>query len=132
MHHETKRGICIKLEFNPQKNISLFQDGRRFFVYSSNMAAGTSSEHTPLLALPGLLTKLCVSPTSIFITLLSVCLLVIEVFPLVQVGFSYSAVLWPWSGYLAVIITPTEKAASWEGIAQGHVSLTVVSPPQVC
>ncbi|XP_015778554.1 PREDICTED: membrane-bound transcription factor site-1 protease-like [Acropora digitifera] len=48
----------------------------------------------------------------------------------IQVGFSYSAVLWPWSGYLAVIITPTEKAASWEGIAQGHVSLTVVSPPQ--
>lgn len=48
-----------------------------------------------------------------------------------QVGFSYSSVLWPWSGYLAVVITPAKKAESWEGIAQGHVSLTVVSPPQV-
>lgn len=53
-------------------------------------------------------------------------------FPCVKVGFSYSSVLWPWSGYLAVIITPSQKAESWEGIAQGHVSLTVVSPPQVC
>ena len=33
-------------EFNPQKNISLLQYGRRFFVYSSNMAAVTSCEHT--------------------------------------------------------------------------------------
>lgn len=49
---------------------------------------------------------------------------------IVQVGFSYSSVLWPWSGYLAVVITPAKKAESWEGIAQGHVSLTVVSPPQ--
>ena len=52
-------------------------------------------------------------------------------FPCVKVAFSYSSVLWPWSGYLAVIITPAQKAESWEGIAQGHVSLTVVSPPQV-
>ena len=29
LHNETKRGICIKIEFNPQKNISLLQDGRR-------------------------------------------------------------------------------------------------------
>ena len=27
LHNETKRGICIKIEFNPQKNISLLQDG---------------------------------------------------------------------------------------------------------
>ena len=32
LHNETKGGICVKLEFNPQKNISLLQDGRRFFV----------------------------------------------------------------------------------------------------
>ena len=48
LHNETKGVICIKIEFNPQKNISLFQDGRRFFVYSSNMAAVTSCEHTLL------------------------------------------------------------------------------------
>ena len=46
LHNETKRGICIKIEFNPQKNISLLQHGRRFFVYSSNMAAVMSCEHT--------------------------------------------------------------------------------------
>ena len=49
MRHETKRVISIKVEFNPQKNISLHQDGSRFFVYSSNISAVTSSEHTPLL-----------------------------------------------------------------------------------
>ena len=41
-----KWGICIKIEFNPQKNISLLQYGRRFFVYSYNMVAVTSCEHT--------------------------------------------------------------------------------------
>ena len=46
LHIETKGGICIKIAFNAQKNISLLQHGRRFFVYSSNMAAVTSSEHT--------------------------------------------------------------------------------------
>ena len=48
LHNETKGGICIKVEFNPQKNISLLQHGRRFFVYSSNMAAVTSCKHTLL------------------------------------------------------------------------------------
>ena len=46
LHNETKGGICIKIEFNPQKNISLLQDGLCFFVYSSEMAAVTSYEHT--------------------------------------------------------------------------------------
>ena len=46
LYNERKGGICIKIEFNPQKNISLLQHGRRFFVYSSNMAAVTSCEHT--------------------------------------------------------------------------------------
>ena len=46
LHNETKGGICIKIEFNPQKKISLFQRGRRFFVYSPNMAAVTSCEHS--------------------------------------------------------------------------------------
>jgi len=46
LHNETKGGICIKIEFNSQKNILLLQYGRRFFVYSSNMAAVTSCEHT--------------------------------------------------------------------------------------
>ena len=48
MHNETTEGICIKIEFHSQKNISLLQDGRRLFVNSSNMAAVTSYENTLL------------------------------------------------------------------------------------
>jgi len=47
-HNETKGGICIKTEFKPQKNIPLLHKSRRFFIYSSNMAAVTSCEHTLL------------------------------------------------------------------------------------
>ena len=54
LHNETKGGICIKTEFNPQKNSSLLQDGRRFSVYSSKMAAVTSCEHTSELTQPRL------------------------------------------------------------------------------
>lgn len=49
----------------------------------------------------------------------------------IEVAFSYSSVLWPWSGYLAISISVTKKAASWEGIAQGHVTVTVASPAEV-
>ncbi|XP_019641774.1 PREDICTED: membrane-bound transcription factor site-1 protease-like [Branchiostoma belcheri] len=48
----------------------------------------------------------------------------------IEVAFSYSNVLWPWSGYLAVSITAAKKAAQWDGIAQGQVTLTVSSPPE--
>ncbi|XP_023211189.1 membrane-bound transcription factor site-1 protease-like [Centruroides sculpturatus] len=47
-----------------------------------------------------------------------------------KIAFSYSEVLWPWSGYLAVHLSAVESAIHWEGIAQGHISLTVESPPQ--
>lgn len=43
---------------------------------------------------------------------------------------SYSPVLWPWAGYLAVSISVAKKAASWEGVAQGHVMVTVASPAE--
>lgn len=48
----------------------------------------------------------------------------------VDVAVSYSPVLWPWAGYLAVSISVAKKAASWEGIAQGHVMVTVASPAE--
>uniref|UniRef100_A0AAY4EWD7 Membrane-bound transcription factor site-1 protease n=1 Tax=Denticeps clupeoides TaxID=299321 RepID=A0AAY4EWD7_9TELE len=48
----------------------------------------------------------------------------------IDVAISYSPVLWPWAGYLAVSISVAKKAASWEGIAQGHVMVTVASPAQ--
>lgn len=47
-----------------------------------------------------------------------------------DVAFSYSKTLWPWSGYLAVSISVSKVAAKWEGIAQGQVSLIVESPPE--
>uniref|UniRef100_A0A3Q2XY04 Membrane-bound transcription factor site-1 protease n=1 Tax=Hippocampus comes TaxID=109280 RepID=A0A3Q2XY04_HIPCM len=49
----------------------------------------------------------------------------------IDVAVSYSPVLWPWAGYLAVSISVAKKAASWEGIAQGHVMVTVASPSEV-
>lgn len=47
-----------------------------------------------------------------------------------DVALTYSELLWPWSGWLAVSISASKSAANWEGIAQGHVSLTIESPPE--
>ncbi|XP_005107775.1 membrane-bound transcription factor site-1 protease [Aplysia californica] len=48
----------------------------------------------------------------------------------IDVSFSYSSDLWPWSGYLAISITAAKDAASWEGIAKGQVTIVVESPPE--
>lgn len=48
----------------------------------------------------------------------------------IDVSFTYSKTLWPWSGYLAVSITVAKHAAQFDGIAQGQVTLTVESPPE--
>ncbi|XP_076111687.1 membrane-bound transcription factor site-1 protease-like [Mytilus galloprovincialis] len=48
----------------------------------------------------------------------------------IEVAFTYSSSLWPWSGYLAVSITVSKSAATWEGIAEGQITLTVESPPE--
>ncbi|KAK7498137.1 hypothetical protein BaRGS_00010725, partial [Batillaria attramentaria] len=47
----------------------------------------------------------------------------------IEVAFSTSAHLWPWSGFIAVSITASKAAASWDGIAKGQVTLTIESPP---
>ena len=41
---------------------------------------------------------------------------------------SYPAVLWPWSGYLALSLVVTREAQSFTGEAQGHLTLTISSP----
>uniref|UniRef100_A0A8C4QCE9 Membrane-bound transcription factor site-1 protease n=1 Tax=Eptatretus burgeri TaxID=7764 RepID=A0A8C4QCE9_EPTBU len=46
----------------------------------------------------------------------------------IEVAFSYSSMLWPWSGFLALSISVAKKAINWEGVAQGHVTLTIASP----
>lgn len=45
-------------------------------------------------------------------------------------ALSYSPVLWPWAGYLAVSISVAKKASTWEGVAQGHIMVTVASPAE--
>lgn len=47
-----------------------------------------------------------------------------------EVALSYSTSLWPWSGYLAVSLSIAKGGTSWEGIAQGHIALTIESPPE--
>mgnify|MGYP000191514462 CR=1 FL=1 len=45
-----------------------------------------------------------------------------------NVSITYSEVLWPWSGWIALHISVSSNARQWEGIAQGHVSLIVETP----
>eukprot|EP00795_Rhopilema_esculentum_P001565 gene1565-16016_t len=47
---------------------------------------------------------------------------------MIEVGFTYSELLWPWSGFIAIFISVSKKAADWEGTAQGQFILTIVSP----
>ena len=44
-----------------------------------------------------------------------------------QLSFTYSSVLWPWSGYLAVSLSVTKEAMAYSGDAKGHVLITVSS-----
>lgn len=45
-------------------------------------------------------------------------------------ALTYSEVLWPWSGWLGVSLAVSRGAATWTGVAQGHIELTVESPPE--
>ncbi|KAL0128343.1 hypothetical protein PUN28_003553 [Cardiocondyla obscurior] len=45
----------------------------------------------------------------------------------IDVAITHSDVLWPWSGWLAVAITVPSTSHDWQGIAQGHILLTVES-----
>lgn len=48
--------------------------------------------------------------------------------PPVQLSFTYSTMLWPWSGYLAISLTVTKNAMTYSGEAKGLVLVTVSSP----
>lgn len=45
-----------------------------------------------------------------------------------DLSFSWSPLLWPWSGHLAVSISVKPEAALWEGDAEGLIKFTVRSP----
>ncbi|XP_014609822.1 PREDICTED: membrane-bound transcription factor site-1 protease [Polistes canadensis] len=47
----------------------------------------------------------------------------------IDISLTHSDVLWPWSGWLAVSITVPSSSRDWQGIAQGHISITITSPP---
>ncbi|XP_055385918.1 membrane-bound transcription factor site-1 protease isoform X2 [Condylostylus longicornis] len=46
---------------------------------------------------------------------------------LLNVSVTYSEFLWPWSGWMAVHIVVNENGLNFEGLAQGHITLTVQS-----
>lgn len=47
-----------------------------------------------------------------------------------DVSVTHSELLWPWSGWMAVSIAVNSNGANYEGLAQGHVNLTIESPPE--
>jgi len=47
---------------------------------------------------------------------------------LLDVAFTYSDLIWPWSGHFAVHLAVKKEGANFDGLAQGHVSLTIESP----
>lgn len=48
-----------------------------------------------------------------------------------DVSFSHSDLIWPWTGYLSLHLQVQEEAKNLEGIAQGVISFVVTSLPQV-
>lgn len=48
---------------------------------------------------------------------------------LLDVAISYSELLWPWSGWMAISLSVTVDGKSYEGLADGHISVTIESPP---
>lgn len=41
----------------------------------------------------------------------------------IDVAFTYSDVLWPWSGWLAVAITVPSMSRNWQGVAHGSYNI---------
>lgn len=44
-----------------------------------------------------------------------------------KLSITYSEILWPWSGYMAIAIQISEVCEEWDGIVQGQVVLKVES-----
>ncbi|XP_031385524.1 subtilisin-like protease SBT6.1 isoform X1 [Punica granatum] len=48
---------------------------------------------------------------------------------LLSIHFTYSKVIWPWSGYLALHMQIKEEGAQFSGVIEGNVTVKVSSPP---
>ena len=44
-----------------------------------------------------------------------------------EIAFTYSKLIWPWSGWLALHVKVSEKGKKWDGIAQGQVTFAVMT-----
>lgn len=51
-----------------------------------------------------------------------------EVGNLLSIHFTYSDVIWPWTGYLALYMQIKEEGAQFSGLIEGNVTVTVYSP----
>lgn len=47
---------------------------------------------------------------------------------LLEVRFTYSDVIWPWTGFLGLHMQIRDEGANFSGVIEGNVSLSVVSP----
>lgn len=54
-----------------------------------------------------------------------------EVGNLLSIHFTYSDVIWPWTGFLALHMQIKEEGARYSGTIEGNVTLTVYSPSPV-
>lgn len=48
---------------------------------------------------------------------------------LLNIHFTYSEVIWPWTGYLALHMQIKEEGAQFSGVIEGNVTVKVYSPP---
>jgi membrane-bound transcription factor site-1 protease len=48
---------------------------------------------------------------------------------MLDIAISHSELLWPWSGWMAVSLSVSSEGSTFEGLAHGHITLTVESPP---
>ncbi len=47
---------------------------------------------------------------------------------MLEVSLSYSYMLWPWSGWLAITIGVAKEGSTFTGEAAGQISLTISTP----
>ncbi|GMI83949.1 SITE-1 protease, SITE-1 PROTEASE [Hibiscus trionum] len=48
---------------------------------------------------------------------------------LLSVRFTYSEIIWPWTGYLALHMQIKEEGAHFSGVIEGNVTVRIYSPP---
>ena len=47
---------------------------------------------------------------------------------MIEVSLSYSQIIWPWSGWLAISVSISEFGAKFTGESAGQITLTISTP----